>query len=232
MFRKRTEALKTLKLDLKRPARLLQIEKSQFNDPPQTSRQRIGVEGLRSGAIVLMAATLEAYLKDVFVEVVDAMELRRAANKTVVLTPAFLQANDFDGLEAILRDQIGDKTSRHADLRRVAKAVAARELVGDGFARTEANPRPEVVSRMLKRFGVSEPFKTLASGAATRGWTYSENFLRAKLDEILDRRNEVAHQGVSLNVTRTQLQEYVSFIDDLATLIDEAIVTHYRLLCA
>lgn len=231
MFRKKTKALKTLSVDLKRPSRLLAMERSHFVDPPKTTRQRIGIEGLRSGAIVLMTATLEAYLKDVFVEVVEALEAQRVKKKVVALTVNFLQANDFDGLEAILRDKGGDKASRHGDLRRVARAVAQGELVGDGFARTEANPRPDVVAKMLKRFGVSEPFKTLAAEAQVRGLPYGEVYLRTKLEEILDRRNEVAHQGVSLNVTRLQLQEYVAFIQDLSALIDAVVIAHFKTLC-
>lgn len=231
MRRKRTVALTRLQQDLKRPARLLSLERAQFNDPPKTSRQRVGVEGLRSGAIVLMTATLEAYLKDVFIELVQALEDRRAANKTVALSPSFVQSNDFDGLEAILRDRSGDRTSRHGDLRRVARAVAQGELVGDGFARTEANPRPEVVSKMLKRFGVSDPFKALQNQATSVGLAYSDVLLRTKLEEILDRRNEVAHEGVALNVTRLQLAEYVQFIEQFCGLLDAVLIAHFKALC-
>ncbi|GLQ52783.1 MAE_28990/MAE_18760 family HEPN-like nuclease [Devosia nitrariae] len=231
MIRKRTKALANLRTDLKRSERLLKIERSTFPDPPKTTYQRIGVEGLRGGAVVLMAATFEAYLKDVFLEVVQELENRRGTSKKVTLSSEFILAHDFDGLEAVMRDKQGNKSTRHSDLRRVARAIARGELVGDGFARTEANPRPEVVSKMLKRFGVNEPFKELATKAAAAGLTHSETYLRTKLDEILDRRNEVAHQGVSLNVTRLQLAEYVSFISDLCTVIDAAIVDRFKKIC-
>lgn len=224
MIRKRTVALSNLRSDLKRSERLLKMERSSFVDPPKTPHQRIGVEGLRGGAVVLMAATFEAYLKDVFVEVVQELENRRSGNKKITITAPFLVANDFDALEAVLRDKVGDKNSRHGDLRRVAKAIAGGELVGDGFARTESNPRPEVVSKMLKRFGVADPFKTLATQASSMGLTHSDVYLRTKLEEIMDRRNEVAHKGVSLNVTRVQIAEYVKFIGELCSLIDAVIL--------
>ena len=63
-------ALREYEASLLRARRLQQLEASQFRDPPPLD-DRIAVEGLRAGAIVLMVASFEHYLRTAFEEFVD-----------------------------------------------------------------------------------------------------------------------------------------------------------------
>jgi hypothetical protein len=60
---------------LRRAARLRTLEVQRYKDPPPP-RQIIAVEALRGGAVVLMVAAFERYLKNAFEEYAEAIARR------------------------------------------------------------------------------------------------------------------------------------------------------------
>jgi hypothetical protein len=100
-------------------------------------------------------------------------------------------------------------------LHSASSGASPYEILWEAFADTQASPGAEVVKAIAQNLGVKQfwPSVSRQSGASRR-WT--ETTLPLKLDELIAKRNEVAHTGTSPTVPTTQ--EVVDFAEMLAAL--------------
>jgi hypothetical protein len=103
------------------------------------------VEALRGGATVLMVASFERYLAEALEEFVDLVARRALVTSHAKLSGDFVEYNDFNFFNWLIRESRLSRTQKTAELKRVAQLVAADRFVPEAFTRTRANPGPTTV---------------------------------------------------------------------------------------
>src|SRR5690606_31002853 len=115
----------------------------------------------RGGATVLMIAELERFLKDVFEEYVEAIAAKALVTTHPKLDASFVEFNDFNAINWIVRESRSSREAKVRELKRVASHLTAGKFLAESFNRTKANPGPETVKAMLREFGAAGGFAAI-----------------------------------------------------------------------
>jgi hypothetical protein len=219
-------ALRDYEASLERARHLYRIEVTTYHDPPPSSDQ-VAVEALRGGATVLMVASLERYLKEALEEFVDIIAKRALITKHEKLSADFVEYNDFSFFNWLIRESRLPKREKAEELKRVARLVALDFFVPEAFSRTRANPGPNTVHDLFRGFGVKDPLRSIESNFIRHyKKPFPEGFVRQTLTSIVNRRNEVAHGGISLSISRSDLREWIGFLSALGKAADNTLRNH------
>jgi hypothetical protein len=185
---------------------------------------------MRGAVTVLLVATLESYLKGLFSEMADVMEAARQTKGRRILSDALHMRQHFLAIEW-LRALRQERSQKHPILVRISGEIAGDKIVAEALANTFANPGPTVVKEMLANIGVDNwPQPLNAQYSQVSGAAVHPTFVHDKLQEIVDRRNEVAHTGVALSISRVQLAEWIDFVQHVGKSLDLIVVRRIKTL--
>jgi hypothetical protein len=219
-------AFREYERSLSRAACLHRIEVRGYRDPPGADEQ-IAVEALRGGATVLMVASLERYLKDAFEEFVDLVAARARSTNHPKLSPSFVEWNDFNFFNWLIRESRMPKSLRIAELKRVSQLVATDRFVPEAFSRTRSNPGPRTVSDLFREYGISNPMAIIEQNFVRHfKKPFPGGYVSAALGAIIDKRNEVAHGGYALTLSRTDLLDWIHFLTAFGKAADNTLRDH------
>jgi hypothetical protein len=192
---------------------LLRLER-RYIDPPAPAYVAI-VKGLRGGAAVLVVASFEDFLSRLTEEVLErisdpAVDFSRLPNR--------IQAQSvFATLEQAMAGE-REKHRRLPDIAQACTMVLDDRVNPRVFGLTRHNPDARAVRDLFKNIGIPNVFDR-SRGEFDKRWRTQTHatFPADKLNEIVNRRHLVAHTASALNVTRTDLQESLRFIDALGS---------------
>lgn len=204
---------------------LLIIEK-RYDNPPRLKDQK-AVLGLRGGAVILMVAAFENYLKKTISEHLRELTVHPKASFDKL--PERMRVNCvFWTLENAMKGPPSrDKVTRLPDVEKACQLVLAQTINPDSFADTRSNPNSKNVRSMFTEIGLDNIFQTIKV-AFDRKWkrpTHS-TFIEDKLDEIINRRHLVAHTADALKIARSDLNESIKFLKILSKVIDSELKKH------
>jgi hypothetical protein len=190
--------------------------------------------GLRGGSIVLMVAAFETYLQSAFEEQVDRLNDRRDRIDVTLLVEDVWLHSVFESLDRSTKSSpsnpLPPKRDRLRNVLSACRSITDGYLDGKALSRTQGNPNSECVKQLFRRVGVSHPFESMKQPFEALPGTgpVAETFIPDKLDEIINRRNSVAHNADVQNIARTDLALYVSFLRSLATVVDDQLAQRVR----
>jgi hypothetical protein len=196
-----------------------------YRDPPGKATAP-AVEALRGGFCVLIVGSFERFLTEAFQEHLGALEGEPPPIPFSALPDALRINSVFESLGVAMKGpRYGAPPKRSGRFGGVA--VAARRVVDENIdsaalAQTKGNPKTERVEEMFKAIGVKKPFVD-ARPTFDAIWMKPESstFVEDKLDEIVNARHVVAHTAEALQIGRADLQVWPSFLEALATGLDE-----------
>ena len=199
---------------------------------------------LLAGAVVLLCARFEEFLKDV---VVYALERHGYSQPPLALwdLPEDMQIHLIAESLNAAAQATRHGTRRPAPLRISESLAAAREVVNGVISAeyaidTGGNPGSETVKALMKIAGVTEPWKKVSDhlsasyvaptipGVSTSTIANPAN----QLDELIKLRNTVAHSGTSIPAPSSEIRFDVDFLRQLSNSIYDVLKTHVDTFCA
>lgn len=164
-------------------------------DTPEALNLRQATDSIRSGCVVLICSYFETFLKDVIKSFIH--DVNRLGRKFEDL-PGKMQHAHFERGGACLekasrQDRKNGNTALCNDLATRLHSVTrggAYTLVWEAFADTRSSPRSEVISELLKRFEIRDPWTSIDAKSGGKG-----EILKLFLDTFIETRNVCAHTG-------------------------------------
>jgi hypothetical protein len=171
-----------------------------------------------------MVGGFEQFLVDVFQEHLEDLE-GEPPPVTFSELPKELRINTvFASLTRALKGPRFQRTTRAERLGGVIQAaerVVAENVDPAALAQTWGSPNSQRVEAMFKTIGLRKVFKgTRPAFDALWPKPESSTFVEDKLDEIVRARHVVAHTAEVLQIGRSDLQAWPSFLEVLATVLD------------
>ena len=210
---------------------LLALE-AEYADPPEPAHIEI-VAALRGGAAVLMVAAFERFLRDLMHEGFSAVSQDPPALPLSALPEEVRHHSVSQSFRNADRSSIYGASRSKADRYR-AIITAANRAVADrvdpeAFAATNSNPGPDTVKEMFSNAGLPQVFAAVRPTFDAL-WPKPEavNYLHEKLNEIVLRRNSVAHTADVLRISRVDLRDAVAFLDTLTPALDAEFERHIQ----
>lgn len=197
---------------------------SRFADPPPIRTRKV-VQGLRGGAAVLMVAAFENFLKEMVDERLQRFTLHPLQYNPQTMPEDMVYHNFVSMLEKALKGPFTNnetKTDKIANFRRCATFISQDLVVSTNFGDlVRSNPNSKKLRALFKACGCADIFASIKGDFDIEwGMPTARTFIENTLDAILDRRHEVAHTAIVLNVSRRDLQESIKFLKVLAYLCD------------
>jgi len=221
-----SQAFKEFKGSLSMAEELLNIEKTNYSNPPHINEQK-PVQGLRGAVAVLVVASFELFLRASLEE--HLSELTKYPFIAYHKLPDIIKINNtYNTLERAMKGPLFEEHKAKKD-RLEDIDIACRKLVSGiinpaAFSATGGNPSASTVKSMLKSIGIDDIFALIEAKFIKKwGKPVASTFLVDKLNEIVNRRHVVAHTANALNITRNQLKESVKFVTIITELIDSEI---------
>lgn len=223
-------ALRTFRQALDQANALMRVERSMFHDPPRPHEQS-AVNGLRAGALVLMVAAFEAFLRDLFEERVDEFANSKKAIRFQDLPEKMRIAAVYNTLRHAMDGVPGSPSrkqlDRIPDIVAAAQNVASNRLLGSSFSVTWGNPNPDRVKALFADVGRTAVFDEVRERFEKKwGAPVSRNFLSDYLKDIVDTRHKVAHGVSALGWSREDLRRAQRFLRHLASTLDDDLRMH------
>ncbi|MHB1415077.1 MAG: HEPN domain-containing protein [Chloroflexota bacterium] len=225
-----SSALTQLEESLRLCDALLTLE-SGYSDPPLDPDERRIVQGLRGGAIVIMVAAFERFVEDMIVERFESLATNapyvRLLNMPVEMQ-LYCMSTKLDwavrGRPHDLSDRDRSHAKRVADIVSACQALAEQQVVTDVLGELGGSPNSEHLMSLFKRVGIRDVF-AWARFFFDKRWAKAEakDFLRLKVDDIVDKRHSVAHAADTLKLSRVDLNVSAEFIRVLSQALDEGI---------
>lgn len=206
---------------LQRIKYLLDLERKNYKEPIKTD-EILAVEALRGGAVVLLVGMFEQCIKEMINEYIEDLTKNLNSANYANLPQILQTTNVFVGLNRVLEDRSKDKNNRISAILSTCKTITEFNLEPLAFTDTRSNPNSEQLKTLLKNIDMNDPYATLKSRFTNKWKTQvTDRFIPDKLDEIISKRNLVAHTGKAISVlSREDLKEYFRFIKILARILD------------
>ena len=204
------------------------------HDPPSGKREVLSTEALRGGAAVLCVATLEAFLKKIMEGYVS--EFTSTAVSFELLPDKIKVMSVYGTLDYCSKPPKSsslnpERLLRIADVMSMMSGVAMGRVEPQVFSNTNSNPSPDQVKKMLSNIGIADFFRqTKIYFEKEWGSPVSGDFIKDKLDEIVNRRHVVAHTASALSISRGQLKESFKFLKALARCIEHSMFNQTRMI--
>ena len=196
------------------------------------NKHNTAIMGLRGGQVVLMVASFEFFLRELFREEISS--LNKVGIDFSKLPPALLVTSVFNGLNnAMAAPAFSSKDKTNEKIHRIPKIINECELLmnkqinPDSFTDTHSNPNPETVLKKFKEVGINEIFKNIKN-TFEKNWksVVSDEFIKETLFSIVNRRHLVAHTADIPNITKKDIEEAIRFLKVLAEVLEEALSAH------
>jgi hypothetical protein len=231
MIMSNLDALGQFEESLKMAEELMKLERKNFRNPPRTEEQN-AVEGLRGGAIVLLVAAWESFVKQLLEEELAQLATNPPKVKFHDLPEKMQTHNVFHSLEMALkgpRFRKTDKIDRLPDIERVVKNIILGIIDPQAFSDIGYNPKPQIVKEMFSNIGINNIFAYIQEDFQ-RKWNHpaSEKLIMDKLEGILNLRHAVAHKADTLNISRKDLKDDIRFMKILAGVIEKKVRQNVR----
>lgn len=210
-------------------AALLEIERG-YQDPPPQSDQA-AVEGLRGGAVVIVVAALESYLKESIAEVLDRINNANPPCDFAKLPIDIQTRAVYTGLYAAMKpkpwDPIQDHQLRLPGVLLAVQRINKREIMSSEIADTAGNPNSAQVKSIFKIVGLPAVFSNVKPGFdAMWGTPTATTFIQNMLDTVVRMRHTVAHTASIRSISRTDIANWHRFLNTFVTVIDAALERH------
>lgn len=216
-------------------AKALATREKRFQDPPKPTQVKV-VQGLRGGAMVLMVAAFENFLRELIEERLYELTLHPPRFNSTKIPEEMVYHNMRQTLDRALRGPfpagVNTKMDKSSLMRTASQIVVLGVVNTEAFSQmARSNPNSKKVRELFKSLGIADIFSKIKPEFDKR-WTVptAHTFLPDKLDEILDRRHEVAHTARVLNVSRADMAQAIAFLVLFATLCDLEMERHVRYL--
>jgi len=206
-------------------AEALMRKELRFNDPPRLAAAKT-VQGLRGGAAVLMVAAFENFLKEMVDERFQRLTQQPLQVNPLNIPEGMLLYNHRSVFEKAIKgpfvnnETISDKIARFKNY----SALVSQSLIVPGVFGdiVRSNPNSKKVGSLYRACGCQDIFASVKV-VFDRKWgaPTARTFIENTLDAILDRRHQVAHTAIVLNISRKDLQDSVRFLKVLAAVCDE-----------
>ena len=203
---------------------LVAIEELHFR-PTLKTENRDSVAALRGGVLVLLVGGFEQFLKDAFVEHLKRLTTSPPRLTFDHLSEKMVLNNVKRSLLLATKGRPWDPKPSNSELidriKLACTAIGAETIDPEAFANTGANPNPETVKDMFRSIGIERVFESLTDRYnSQRGRRAVGIYLHDKLGDLIEKRNLVAHAVEIPSITKSDLDEYVSFVERLAKSID------------
>lgn len=209
---------------------LIEIDRTNYHNPPRKDEQK-PVEALRGGAIILMVAAFERFLRQLIEYYLDPLT-RASCSVDFSSLPEKMQIYSiFTTLDYAMKGKPYmprlNRLDRLQDIDSACRLVVSQRLNSDVFCDTGSNPNSKTIKEMFGNLGITDPFGRLQAQFETKwGTSVAQTFIPDKLDEIINRRHLVAHTADALNITRTDLRTASKFLRITAELLEKLIKSH------
>jgi RiboL-PSP-HEPN len=195
-----------------------------YADPPSPA-DTPKVEALRGGAVVLMVAAFEQYLRALFAEHLSGLLGPPPPVLFGSLPEKLRVASVFHGLDYAMKGPLhGAVSGRAARLPEVvgtANRVAQGLVNVEALAQTRGTPDSAQVRSMCSNLALQDCFAVITPHfEVTWGTPVAATFVADKLDEIVGKRHLIAHTAAILNISRTDLNTWPGFLDAVAQALD------------
>lgn len=207
-----------------------------LSDPPNRFDYPKDV-GLKAGIAVLIVAQFEDFIRSEIEAHVDRIPRAKCKKGFSKLPEAMQKQSVKTGLQLAIKplpwNRISHWPNHLASIQHTSNLVKSNILVASAFTDTGGNPDSEKVGDLLRVFGVKDPFSRIDPYFQTSwGSPVAQNFTRDKLDEIVRRRNLVAHTGGTEGFSRVDLHDALKFMRALCDSIHSFLIAHFGAIVA
>lgn len=188
-------------------------------DQLSSSAKRQLANALYRGSVVLLSSHLERYVESLLVEAIDAIN---AANLAVSAIPDGLI---LESIRRPLHDAHEAKrlSTKTGFLKTIADNygwswdnVSPCRLNSEAFVETFDNPLPERITKVFRHFDIGN----VVGQAVGLSTIPQRAIVEAKVRELVEKRNSVAHAGMTSDITRQDVIIYLVCTYRLARGID------------
>lgn len=231
----RTRAYHQFVLALKMSGELIRAEREHTQDPPRENEQ-ILVMGLRGGASVMMVAAFETFLDDMLEERITEIVNFKPPISFDRLPDEVRLYNVFNSLERAMEGpKYGSKGAKELRLPAIittTRSIANGDLIPSAFSGVSGNPSKEKIRKIFKYIGVKSIFNLCRKRFEKKwGQPIAQTFIEDKLNEIVNRRHNVAHRADVLNASRQDIESAYRFLHVFAEVIDIEVGYYIRRIC-
>ena len=230
----RFHAWKDFTQDIGAATSLLQLERVRFADPPPPADMPT-VSALRNATAVLTVSALEAFVRDLLTQAVDQVS---RSGIVYSLLPVRVRRFNAENLlsRAMKPAYVFPRPSPEQVLQSVQLAaanVAQSRLRGEAFGHVDGNPSSEALADVFRQFDMDDLFRRCERSFQKR-WPApaSDTFIKEKLDDIVRRRNRVAHGARGLSISRKDLSDGIQFVEAFASALEQMTRIHARKVAA
>jgi len=188
-------------------------------------------QGLRGGAMVLMVAAFENYLKEVTDERLENLTThsRYRWNKL----PTDLKFHNhyhtlYDSVHGASKGK--SKVDKMQNFLKASNIIVNNQVNSIVFCEVaRSNPDSSRVNDLFESIGISHFFQNNKQIFDQRwGSPTIPSYIEEKLDLILKQRHEVAHTANVMNISGQDLEEDMKFLIVLTNICDETIYNHIK----
>ena len=138
--------------------------------------------------------------------------------------------NVFKTLDRAMKIKFGPATKkidRIIDIKSDCRIILKDQINSNAFILGGKNPKPDVISKCFKIIGKRKIFEKITIEFQKKwGIKVPTQFIKDKLNEIVDRRNVVAHKSIASRITKKDLIESIKFLKIMAKLLDNIYKNH------
>jgi hypothetical protein len=227
-----SQALREFQDSLEMVEALIKLEQ-QYKNPPRREEQKI-VEALRGGTVVLMVASFEYFLRQLFSERLSILSTQPSPVKFHLLPDKMQVCSVFNTLDYAMKgtpfvSPPSLKKDRLVNIDAACRAVVAKTINPSAFTDSASNPGPATVKEMFSNVGLSDILTQIKPQFDSK-WRKptAHTFVRDTLQGLINCRHTVAHTATVLNVSRSDIKVYKKFITILASILDTALEKQIR----
>jgi hypothetical protein len=228
-MRRKSLALREFQSSIEIVTTLIKREKKLQSLPNKKTYKE--AQGLRGGAMVLLVAAFENYLKEVTEERLDDLTTHSKYQWTK-LPNDLKYHNHFHTLyDTIHGSSKGkNKLDKMADLVKASTIIVNNQINSLVFCDVaRSNPDSNRVNELFKSLGITHFFQNNKPLFDQRWGTPTiPTFMEERLDTILKQRHEVAHTANVMNISRLDLEEDVRFLVILTKICDDTLYNHVK----
>ncbi len=207
-----SRAYKSFQESLRIVESLLRIEKRYRQPTPTHLRKR--ALGIKGGSAVLMVAAFENYLKELLEEYLQPLTAIPLQFNPTRLPDKTRQANIIGAIKSVEKRKQRSKQDRIRAFEDIAKLIGNQVLIPSAFTEmSRGNPSPDRVRDLFGDLGIPNVFEAIKPTFEKRwGAPVASTFIRDTLDTIVSTRHVVAHSASGLDLSRTDLWDWLKFL--------------------
>lgn len=204
---------------------MLAIDLIRLDNESLLPKDRNLVLGLRGGAAILMVASFESFINSLPEMHMETLIVDYLSIDFSKLPPKMQITNVYETLDRVMKIRfrpVTKKIDRIVDIKSACRIILKDQINSDSFTLGGKNPKYDVISKCFNIIGKRRIFKKITIEFQKKwGIEVPTQFIKDKLDEIVDRRNLVAHKSIASRITKKDLMESIKFLMIMAKLLDK-----------